>query len=61
MVTYVVEVKYVRDLLRDPKTPYVEYSGVEHRRLRDAVKELAIAKTDSSVEMYCIHEREART
>lgn len=36
-----------------------EYSGVEHPTKRDAMHELAIAKTDSTVEGCYIEEREA--
>ena len=53
MIRYVVCV-----LFNDPSTTYAEYSGVRHKTKREAMHELAVAKTDRSVAQAWIDERE---
>ena len=54
MIRYVVCV-----IFDDPiSTTYAEYSGVRHKTKREAMHELAVAKTDRSVVRAWIDERE---
>lgn len=53
MIRYVVCV-----LFNDPSQTYAEYSGVRHKTKREAVHELAVAKTDRTVAKAWIDTRE---
>ena len=53
LIRYVVCVLY-----NGPSTEYAEYSGVRHKTKREAMHELAVAKTDRSVSRAWIDERE---
>ena len=53
MIRYVVMVEG-----RATGHDWEEYSGVEHKTLREAMHELAVAKTDRSVDFAHIKERE---
>ena len=61
MIRYVVIVKTVRGL--NPRCPgagpdVYEYSTVQHKTKREAMHELAVAKTDRTVARAWIDERE---
>lgn len=53
MIRYVVCV-----ISKDTSSTYYEYSGVRHKTKREAMHELAVAKTDRSVAQAWIDERE---